>query len=111
MRTLKSGNNWPSIPAVFGPEDSKFRSDNNVFDILKGFDQQKLASLPYIYFACGTEDSFITINRDFDSLLIEKKIPHEFRELPGKHAWDFWDQQVDEFLRVAARRLNLKNAK
>ena len=107
LRTKKSGNNWPSIPIVFGAEDSKTRSDNDIFDILRGFDQPKLASVPYIYFACGTEDPYITINRDFDSLLMEKKVPHEFRELPGKHAWDFWDQQIEEFLRVANRKLNV----
>ena len=105
MRTKKSGNTWPSIPIVFGPEDSKTRTENNIFDILRGFDQQRLASVPYIYFSCGTEDPFITINRDFDALLIEKKVPHEFRELPGKHAWDFWDQQVDEFLRIVGKKL------
>jgi len=109
MRTKKSGNNWPSIPAVFGAEDSKIRAENNIFDILRGLDQQKLANVPYIYFACGTEDSFITINRDFDELLIEQKIPHEYRELPGKHAWDFWDKQVNEFLRVAAGKVSLSS--
>jgi putative tributyrin esterase len=107
MRTKKSGNNWPSIPAVFGAEDSKTRTENNIFDILRSFDQQKLTAVPYIYFSCGTEDSFITIDRDFDSLLLEKKLPHEFRELPGKHSWDFWDQQIEEFLRVVRQKLNV----
>jgi putative tributyrin esterase len=106
MRTVKSGNNWPSIPSVFGPEDSKKRLENNIFDLLRGFDKSKLQSLPFIYFACGTEDSFITINREFDTLLLEKKVPHEYRELPGKHAWDFWDQQVEEFLRIVDRKLH-----
>jgi S-formylglutathione hydrolase FrmB len=106
MRTIKSGNNWPSIPSVFGPEDSKKRPENNIFDLLRGFDPSKLSFIPFIYFACGTEDPFITINRDFDTLLLEKKVPHEYRELPGKHAWDFWDQQVEEFLQVVDRRLH-----
>jgi S-formylglutathione hydrolase FrmB len=109
MRTKKSGNNWPSIPAVFGAEDSPYRTENNIFDILRGFDQQKLADIPYIYLSCGTEDSFIKINRDFDSLLLERKVPHEFRELPGKHAWDFWDGQVQEFLRIVDRKLEEKH--
>jgi S-formylglutathione hydrolase FrmB len=110
MRTVKSGNNWPSIPSVFGPEDSKIRPENNIFDLLRGFDPSKLSSIPFIYFACGTEDPFLTINRDFDSLLVEKKVPHEYRELPGKHAWDFWDQQVEEFLRLTARKLTDKTS-
>ena len=110
MRTKKSGNNWPSIPAVFGAEDSPYRTENNIFDLLRGLDQQKLADIPYIYLSCGTEDSFIKINRDFDSLLLERKVPHEFRELPGKHSWDFWDDQVHEFLRVIDRKLKNKHS-
>lgn len=105
MRNKASNNNWPSIPVVFGAEDNKIRSENNIFDILRGFDQLRLTNVPYIYFACGTEDPYITINRDFDALLIEKKVPHEYRELPGKHAWDFWDGQVQEFLRAANKQL------
>jgi enterochelin esterase-like enzyme len=42
-------------------------------------------------------------NRDFATLLVEKKIPHEFRQLPGKHDWKYWDAQVQEFLRVAQK--------
>jgi S-formylglutathione hydrolase FrmB len=104
MRTKKSGNTWPSIPAVFGPEDSKTRADNNIFNLLRGYEPQKISSLPYIYFDCGTEDGFLAINRDFDNLLLELKVPHEFRELPGKHEWVYWDQQVQEFFRVAAKK-------
>jgi enterochelin esterase-like enzyme len=44
-------------------------------------------------------------NRDFANLLFEKKIPYEFRQLPGKHDWKFWDSQSIEFFQIAARIL------
>ena len=43
-------------------------------------------------------DLFFQNNREFGQLLLEKKVPHEFRELPGEHNWTFWDAQVEEFL-------------
>jgi S-formylglutathione hydrolase FrmB len=37
--------------------------------------------------------------------LIDKRIPHEYREHPGGHSWPFWDSQVREFLVVADRHV------
>ena len=62
----------------------------------------------YFYFDCGTEDSATLIfayNRELSALMFEKKIPHEYRELPGDHSWGYWDSQIQEILRVAARKM------
>jgi enterochelin esterase-like enzyme len=64
---------------------------------------ERVKALPFMYVDCGTEDFLIQQNRDFATLLVEKKIPHEFRQLPGKHDWKYWDAQVQEFLRVAQK--------
>jgi S-formylglutathione hydrolase FrmB len=103
-RTERTGNKWPSIPAVFGPENSKTRVDNDIFSLIRTLSSEKMVNLPFIYFDCGTEDQYLAVNRDFAALLVEKKIPHEFRELPGKHSWEYWDQQALEFFRLASRR-------
>jgi putative tributyrin esterase len=95
----------PSIVSVFGPEGSKTRKDNDIFALIREMTGEHLKGLPFIYLDCGTEDSFFQINRDFESLLVEKSVAHEFRELPGKHEWPYWDSQVQEFLRLADRRL------
>jgi S-formylglutathione hydrolase FrmB len=102
-RTEKTGNKYPSIPIVYGPEGSKTRADNDIFALVSSVPIDKM---PFIYFDCGTEDPFVGVNREFAALLAEKKVPHEFRELPGKHEWPYWDQQVQEFLRLAARKLD-----
>jgi putative tributyrin esterase len=101
LRTQKSVNLRPSIMSVFGPEDSKTRAENDIFAIIQDASPEKIKTFPFIYLDCGTEDPFFQINRDFVSLLLDKKVPHEYRELPGNHNWQYWDQQVQEFLRLA----------
>ena len=93
-----------SLASVYGQEDSQTRKDNDIFRLLSDMSAEKARSLPFIYLDCGTEDTLINPNRAFDAILIEKKVPHEFRELPGKHEWPYWDQEVQEFLRVARRQ-------
>jgi enterochelin esterase-like enzyme len=50
----------------------------------------------------------VLVNHQFAGLLREKKIPHEYRELPGDHNWQYWDQQVQEMLKIAAVKLRAK---
>ena len=98
---------YQSIPVVFGPEGSKTRAENDIFALLRAVSAERIAGLPFIYLDCGTEDPFLATNREFDQLLLEKKVRHEFRQLPGKHSWDYWDRQVKEFFQVAARHDDL----
>ena len=93
------------IVAIYGPDDSATRKANDIFGLVKALTSDKVKALPYIYQSCGTEDFLFQNNRDFDSLLLEKKVPHEYREHPGIHDWVFWNDQVREFLQVAELRL------
>src|SRR5205085_727711 len=96
----------PSIARVYGPAGSDVRRANDIFRIAREMPPDVRASLPYFYLDCGTEDFLISNSRDFSALLIEKKIPHEFRELPGTHSWPYWDRQVQEILKLAAQKLS-----
>jgi S-formylglutathione hydrolase FrmB len=95
-----------SLASVYGPDGSQTRQDNDIYRLVEAAPAENVRSLPFFYIACGTEDNLIKANREFNSLLAEKKIPHEFRELPGKHDWEFWDAQVQEFLRVVNKIFN-----
>jgi len=95
----------PSIISVFGESNSLTRKDNDIFRLIRESDASRLRNLPFLYFDCGTEDWLFKINREFADLLVEKKVPHEFRELPGTHVWNFWNSQVQEFFRLAQLRL------
>ena len=95
-----------SIDSVFGVDKgSPARKANDVFAMIREITPEKLKALPYIYEACGTDDFLIQNNRDFMALMLEKKVPHEYRQKPGGHDWIFWDDQVREFLDLAERRL------
>lgn len=97
-----------SIAEVFGPADSETRAANDIFKMVREATPEKVKAMPFIYVDCGNEDFLIQNNRDFVGLLAEKKIPHEYRQLPGAHNWPYWDKQVREFLRVAEGFLTTK---
>lgn len=94
-----------SLAGIFGADGSDTRNANDVFKLARDLTPEKIKALPYVYQSCGTEDFLFQNNRDFLQLLIDKKVPHEFREHPGVHDWKFWDDQVREFLMLADRRL------
>jgi putative tributyrin esterase len=109
LKNLKSIRD--SVFGVLGPIGSETRKANDLFEITRGLSAGRVAALPYIYIDCGTEDFLISNSTQFAALLREKKIPHEFRELPGDHNWAYWDQQVQEVLKIAAEKLRVPGRK
>lgn len=103
MKSVKSV--YDSLLPVFGAAGSEVRKANDIFQIAQGLAASRVAALPYFYLDAGTEDFFFTVNHRFAELLREKKIPHEYRELPGDHSWQYWDRQVKEVLKIAAEKL------
>ena len=92
-----------TIDGIFGPEGSESRKSNDLFGMIRSMTPERMKEIPFIYLDCGTEDFLFINNRDFVGLLLEKKVPHEYRQLPGKHDWKYWDKQVQEFLQLADR--------
>lgn len=107
LREKEIPNRWEISMKLFGPVGSETRKANDVFEIIKSLPAGRVSSLPYFYLDCGTEDSSLIFpyNRELSALMFEKKIPHEYRELPGDHSWGYWDRQVQEILRIAAQRM------
>lgn len=96
---------YETLRRTFGDLDSKTRKENDLVKLLKEMPDEQIKKLPFLYLDCGTEDRLLVSNRRFADLLLERKIPHEFRLLPGGHSWTYWDQQVVEVLRLAERKL------
>ena len=96
---------YDSLPPVFGPIDSETRKANDLLEIVRGMTATRVAALPFLYLDCGTEDFTSNSNQKFAELLRQKKIAHEYRQLPGNHNWQYWDQQVREVLKIAAEKL------
>jgi putative tributyrin esterase len=106
------GKDWGPFLKTFGPDGSETRKANDVFEIARGLTPARAASLPYFYFDCGTEDAaqHFNPNRELSQIFLEKKIAHEYRELPGGHSWAYWDQQVQEVLKIAAQKMRLPHS-
>ena len=96
---------WRSLAAVFGPENSPTRAANDLSKLLRELKADRISALPYVYLDCGTEDPLLQSNRELADILVARKIAHEYRQLPGAHAWTYWDTQVQEVLRITARKL------
>ncbi len=97
-----AGSYQEEIAKIFGPENDAVRKQNDVFALAQSADPSRL---PFLYFDCGTEDQFANSNREFAALLQQRKIAHEYRELPGAHDWQYWDRQLPEMLRVMAAHI------
>ncbi len=98
----------PFIVKTFGPADGPVKTSNDLFRLFRELPAERLPALPFFYLDCGTEDplGLLAPNRALADLLAERKIAHEYRQLPGDHSWPYWDRQVQEILRVAARKLS-----
>jgi putative tributyrin esterase len=91
-----------SIMQTFGGIESLVRQANDLPRLAREFPTNRQSLLPYFYLDCGTEDPWLPSNRDFSGVLLERKIIHEYRQLPGGHIWTYWDQQLREVVRIAA---------
>jgi putative tributyrin esterase len=52
---------------------------------------------PYFYLANGIQDEFarrLSLYRDFADLLRSRSLRYEYHETPGRHSWEYWDQEI-----------------
>lgn len=96
-----------SVLDAFGPEGAPAHRRNSLATLLAALPPR--APLPFLYLDCGTEDElgFLEDNRALARALQTRGIPHEFRELPGRHEWSLWDRQIQEVLRLLESRWHL----
>lgn len=111
LEELPPGALRDSIVGVFGEPGSEAHRANNLFKMVGEAPPEKLVSLPFLYLSCGTEDQLmlLPLHRAFTELLAQRKIPHEYRQLPGGHNWVFWNAQALEFLRLADALVKAKS--
>ncbi len=100
---------WRTLQPVFGPDEHPGRAANDLQKLVRELPVDKIEALPYLYLDCGTEDVLIQTNRNFAETLMQRKIKHEYRQLPGTHNWLYWNAQVQEVLKLAAIKLDACN--
>ncbi len=82
----------------FVEEDwSVFKPDENQASILDLIDKHP-HQVPPLRFDCGTEDELLGYNRKLHSYLTDIGVPHEYREFPGGHDWNYWHKHVRDTL-------------
>jgi len=81
---------------AFGPAGGPHRAANDLHALARTVN---VLGLPSLYFDCGTSDPFLPANRELAAILHDRKIPYEYREVPGAHNWPYWDRQIVELLR------------
>jgi putative tributyrin esterase len=104
---------WATSVTALGPPGSETRKANDLYELIAKLSPGQISSLPHFYFDCGTEDwaRHFSANRQLSELMYEKKIAHEYRELPGDHSWSYWDRQIREVLEIASQKMRLPRTK
>jgi enterochelin esterase-like enzyme len=58
-----------------------------------------------IAFDCGLDDESLVDNRAFHRLLDTLAVPHDYREYPGGHGWDYWRARLPAMLEQVTARM------
>ncbi len=74
---------------------------NWVLQLVIDASTEDLTKVKY-YIDCGDKDFLIKGNMELHSLLIDKKVPHEFRVREGVHNWDYWRSALPEVFKFVS---------
>jgi putative tributyrin esterase len=89
----------PSLRRAFGEKQGPVRSKYDLFLLYR---QISKGTMPYIYMAMGTQDSyrsFLPAHRALTDLLRGGGVTYEYHETPGGHSWQYWDAEVQPLLK------------
>ena len=83
----------------FGPVKNPARKDEDPFLLIRKLTPE---NCPQLYLAIGWGDSLLGENREFVALLAQLKMPYRYAEVPGKHEWRVWNEQIQRVLALQA---------
>lgn len=79
---------------IFGAPENIPGTVNDVF----GTAERQIAAgatLPELYISCGVDDFLLSQSRKLHALLDDHGVAHTYREAPGNHNWEFWDDEIE----------------
>jgi putative tributyrin esterase len=82
-----------SLEHIFG-RDTTFWAAHAPFRLAASM---PASDAPYFYLANGIQDEFtrrLYLYRDFADLLHSRSLRYEYHETPGRHSWDYWEQEI-----------------
>lgn len=106
MPLVQAQKNNPAYAALirsmrldFGPTDNPARAGEDLFLLICKLTP---ADCPQLYLSIGWGDTLLHENREFVRLLSRLKMPYRYSEVPGKHEWPVWNEQVRRVLALQA---------
>lgn len=75
---------------------------NAPIKIIETGNSEELRKVRY-YIDCGDDDFLIKGNMALHAMMIDKKIPHEFRVREGGHTWVYWRTALPEVLKFVGQ--------
>jgi S-formylglutathione hydrolase FrmB len=80
---------------------------NSILKIIETGNTDDLKKVRY-YIDCGDEDFLIKGNMALHAVMIDQKIPHEFRVRDGVHNWTYWRTALPEVLKFVSESFHQK---
>ena len=80
---------------------------NSILKIIETANPDDIKKVRY-YIDCGDDDFLIKGNMALHALMIDKKIPHEFRVRQGGHTWSYWRSALPEVLKFVSESFHQK---
>lgn len=80
---------------------------NSILKIIENGNAEELQKINF-YIDCGDKDFLIKGNMALHSIMIDKKIPHEFRVREGEHNWTYWRTALPEVLKFVSEGFHQK---
>lgn len=74
---------------------------NWILSLVENGNPTELMKVKY-YIDCGDKDFLIKGNMALHALMMDKKIPHEFRVREGAHNWDYWRSALPEVFKFVS---------
>lgn len=84
-------NNW-DLPKRLGTyaEHKSNWEEHTVINLVYKLQTDRLK----LIFDCGIDDFFYDVNKRLHEKLLERNIPHDYIERPGKHNWAYWENAI-----------------
>lgn len=96
-----------ALRADFGPASNPARKGEDPFLLIRKLTPR---ACPQLYVSVGWEDNLLYENRELVGLLSTLKMPYRYAEVPGKHEWPVWNEQVQRVLALQAPAIGLQHS-
>jgi S-formylglutathione hydrolase FrmB len=78
---------------------------NSVLELAASLPPDQINSVKY-YIDCGDKDYLFFGNSMLHLVLINRKVPHEFRVRGGEHEWIYWRKSIEDGLKFLSPIFN-----